>query len=48
MNIANLLKYCPKGTTLYSLVDGEVTLESICNTGQYHIEIGRASCRERV
>lgn len=39
MNIANLLKYCPKGTTLYSLVDGEVTLESICNTGQYHIKV---------
>ena len=39
MNIANLLKYCPKGTTLYSLVDGEVTLESIRNTGQYHIAV---------
>lgn len=39
MNIANLLKYCPKGTKLYSLVDGEVTLESIFNTGQYHIEV---------
>lgn len=39
MNITEILKYCPKGTTLYSLVDGEVTLESICNTGQYHIEV---------
>lgn len=39
MNIVEILKYCPKGTTLYSLVDGEVTLESICNTGQYHIEV---------
>ena len=39
MNIAKLLKYCPKGTKLYSLVDGEVTLESICNTGQYYIEV---------
>ena len=39
MDIAEILKYCPKGTTLYSLVDGEVTLESICNTGQYPIEV---------
>lgn len=26
MNIAEILKYCPKDTKLYSLVDGEVTL----------------------
>lgn len=26
MNVAEILKYCPKGTKLYSLVDGEVTL----------------------
>lgn len=39
MNIAEILKYCPKGTKLYSLVDGEVTLENICNTGQYSIEV---------
>lgn len=39
MNIAEMLKYCPKGTKLYSLVDGEVTLENICNTGQYSIEV---------
>lgn len=26
MNIAEILQYCPKGTELYSLVDGEVTL----------------------
>lgn len=39
MNIAEILKYCPKGTKLYSLADGEVTLESICNTGQYNIEV---------
>lgn len=39
MNIAEILKYCPKGTKLYSLVDGEVTLESVCNTGQYNIEV---------
>lgn len=29
MNIANLLKYCPKGTKLYSTVFGEVTLDRI-------------------
>ena len=29
MNIAEILKYCPKGTKLYSLVDGEVTLEGV-------------------
>ena len=29
MNIAEILKYCPKGTKLYSLVDGEVTLRRV-------------------
>lgn len=39
MNIAEILKYFPKGTKLYSLADGEVTLESIRNTGQYNIKV---------
>ena len=39
MNIAEMLKYCPKGTKLYSLVDGEVSLQNICNSGQYRIEV---------
>ena len=39
MDIAKILKYCPKGTKLYSLVDGTVTLESIDNTQQYPIEV---------
>ena len=39
MDIAEILKKCPKGTKLYSLVDGEVTLENISNTGQYRIEV---------
>lgn len=41
MNIAEILKYCPKGTKLYSLVDGEVTLERIENPicVQYPIEV---------
>lgn len=29
MNIAEILKYCPKGTKLYSTVHGEVTLDYI-------------------
>lgn len=35
MNIANLLKYCPKGTKLYSTAFGEVELfdtSSLTNT----------------
>ena len=38
MNIAEILKYCPKGTKLYSLVDGEVTLKRIDDT-KYPIEV---------
>lgn len=29
MNIAEILKYCPKGTKLYSPIFGEVTLSKI-------------------
>lgn len=29
MNIANILKYCPKGTKLYTTVYGEVTLNKV-------------------
>lgn len=39
MNIANLLKYCPKGTKLYSLVHGEVTLDKVDDTSTYPIAI---------
>ena len=38
MNIAEILKYCPEGTKLYSLVDGEVTLKRIDDT-KYPIEV---------
>lgn len=31
MNIAETLKRCPKGTKLYSLVHGEVTLENVAS-----------------
>ena len=39
MNIAEILKYCPKGTKLYYLVDGEVTLKRIEDYAQYPIEV---------
>ena len=41
MNIAEILKYCPEGTKLYSLVDGEVTLRRVEDSeyAQYPIEV---------
>lgn len=39
MNIAEILKYCPKGTKLYSLVHGEVTLEEIKSDVTYSIKV---------
>lgn len=39
MNIAEILKYCPKGTKLYSLVNGEVTLGNVESTNQYPIMV---------
>lgn len=39
MNIANLLKYCPKGTKLYSLIHGEVTLDKVYNSNTYPIRV---------
>lgn len=41
MNIVEILKYCPKGTKLYSLVEGEVTLETVKDTELYSIEVLR-------
>lgn len=38
MDIAEILKYCPEGTKLYSLIDGEVTLKSVNIAEQYPIE----------
>lgn len=35
MNIAEILKYCPKGTKLYSTVHGEVTLRKVYTKGSY-------------
>lgn len=39
MNIAEILKYCPKGTKLYSLVHGEVTLEEVKSAVKYPIKV---------
>ena len=39
MNIAEILKYCPKGTKLNSLVNGEVTLGNVESTNQYPIGV---------
>ena len=39
MNIAEILKHCPKDTKLYSLVHGEVTLEEVKSVGKYPIKI---------
>ena len=39
MNIAEILKYCPEGTKLYSLVNGEVTLGNAESINQYPIRV---------
>lgn len=39
MNIAEILKDCPKGTKLYSLVDGEVIFVDVLNNKPYPIEV---------
>lgn len=39
MNIAEILKYCPEGTKLYSLVNGEVTLGNVESINQYPIMV---------
>lgn len=39
MNIAEILKYCPKGTKLYSTIYGEVTLNNIYIGKDYPIKV---------
>lgn len=39
MNIAELLKYCAKGTKLYSLIHGEVTLDEVVDDSTYPITV---------
>lgn len=41
MNIAEILKYCPKGTKLYSTIFGEVTLNKIDIHEKYPIIVYR-------
>lgn len=38
MNIAEILKYCPKGTELYSTIWGEVELNEVTNFGTIEIK----------
>lgn len=38
MNIAKILKYCPKGTELYSLLEGNVTLMGVDDSESYPIK----------
>lgn len=38
MNIAKILKHCPKGTELYSLLEGNVTLMGIDDSESYPIK----------
>lgn len=38
MNIAEMLKYCPKGTELYSTIWGEVELNEVTNFGTIEIK----------
>lgn len=39
MNIAEILKYCPKGTKLYSTIWGEVELNEVTNSGTIEIKV---------
>lgn len=39
MNIAEILKYCPRGTKLYSTVHGEVTLMEVDINAKYPIKV---------
>ena len=42
MNIAKILKYCPKGTKLYSPAYGEVKFIEIVNPIKIRIEIPKS------
>ena len=41
MNIAEILRHCPKGTKLYSTVFGEVTLDEVDIHDIYPIVVRR-------
>ena len=38
LNLAEILKDCPKGTKLYSTIHGEVKFDGIGNSGAYRVE----------
>ena len=44
MNIAEILKYCPKGTKLYSTIFGEVTFDKIDIDEKYPIIVCKLDC----
>lgn len=39
MNIAEILKCCPKGTKLYSPIYGDVTLDEVCHNSMIKVII---------
>lgn len=43
MNIAEILKYCPKGTKLYSTIFGEVIFKRVSSDKNYPIKVKRVS-----
>lgn len=46
MNIAEILKYCPKGTKLYSTVHGEVVLMDVYIDKEYPIKA--VTCKTKI
>lgn len=45
MNIAEILKYCPKGTKLYSTIFGEVKLDEVCHNSMIKVIIKNNNSR---
>lgn len=45
MNIAEILKYCPKGTKLYSIIFGEVKLDEVCHNSMIKVIIKNNNSR---
>lgn len=45
MNIAEILKYCPKGTKLYSPIYGDVTLDKVCHNNLIKVIINNNNSR---
>lgn len=48
MNIAEILKYCPKGTKLYSTIFGEVIFERVSSDETYPIKVKKWNNETRV